>query len=264
MARINKWILGAVMKKAALGIIAIAALIGTPALAADMALKAPPPPPCLWCGWYVGANVGFSWGTASDSVDFVPTGFTPSPIATDTTHPAGVLGGAQAGFNWQHGPAVFGIETDIQGSGERDGPVTVPGVTSTCGVPCSVSETDKLTWFGTTRGRVGYAWGNWMVYATGGAAYGGVGTSGTESFTGGIVPLLNLANTTTTRLGWTAGAGIEGQLVGKWTWKVEYLYMDLGTTNLAFAEPPPLSPGNVTQALRFTDNIVRVGVNLHF
>ncbi len=158
---------------------------------------------------------------------------------------------------------VFGIETDIQGSSERD-TTTVAGVTATCGVPCSVTETDKVTWFGTTRGRLGYSWGNWMAYVTGGAAYGGISTKGTESFVGGVVPVLALTDTTTTRLGWTVGGGLEGHLSGQWTWKAEYLHMDFGTVNYSFAEAPPLAPGNITQALHVTDNVVRVGVDYHF
>jgi outer membrane immunogenic protein len=249
------------------GIAALASFIAAPAFAADMPLKAPmpaPTPACVWCGWYVGLNVGYSWGRARDNVNFVPTGFGPSLIATDVTHPNGVIGGGQAGYNWQTGNVVFGLETDIQGSGER-GTSTVAGLAATCGVPCSVTETDRIQWFGTTRGRIGVTAGNsWLFYVTGGAAYGGIRTSGTENFVGGPVAALGLTTATTTRGGWTAGGGVEGQLTGKWTWKVEYLYMDFGTINYAFAEPPPLAPGNVTQALRVTDSVVRGGVNLHF
>jgi len=245
---------------------ALAALIGTPALAADMAVKAPPAPvapACVWCGWYVGVNLGGSWGRVRDTADFIPTGFTPSLIATNATNPDGVIGGGQIGYNWQQGVVVFGLETDIQGSSER-ATASATGVTATCGVPCYVTETDKLTWFGTARARLGVASGSWMAYVTGGAAYGGISTNGTETFVGGIVPALALQNTNTTRGGWTAGGGVEGQLTGKWTWKVEYLYMSFGTWNLAFAEPAPLAPGSVTQSLRVTDNVVRGGVNWHF
>jgi outer membrane immunogenic protein len=236
------------------------------ASAADMAVKARPAPIVApvynWTGFYVGGNIGGSWGRATDDIFFVPGG-TPRLITNEATKPSGVIGGAQAGYNWQTGNVLLGIETDIQGSSQK-ATATVPGVLLTCGVPCSVTETDKLTWFGTTRGRIGYAWADWMLYVTGGVAYGGIRTNGTENFVGAAAPFIALTSATTTRVGWTAGAGVEGRISGQWTWKAEYLYMDFGTVNYAFAEPAPFAVGNITQSLHMTDNIVRVGVNYHF
>jgi outer membrane immunogenic protein len=100
-----------------------------------------------------------------------------------------------------------------------------------------------------------------MAYVTGGAAYGGISTNGTENFVGGVVPTLALANTNTTRGGWTAGGGVEGQLTGKWTWKVEYLYMSFGTWNLAFAESPPL-PDAMPRRARAVPNQVNLSVSV--
>jgi outer membrane immunogenic protein len=265
---------GISLKKILLGAAALVAISAVSASAADMApayTKAPPPvvaPVYNWTGFYVGGNIGGGWGHATDPVYFQATGF-PTPLLTEngSTSPSGVLGGAQAGYNWQTSNLVLGIETDIQGSGISATAIT-PGLLSTCGVPCSVTETDKLTWFGTTRGRIGYGWTNWMVYATGGAAYGGVNTSGVENFVGGVTPQQQsqqlLTSTTTTRVGWTAGAGVEGRFAGQWSWKLEYLYMDFGTNNYAFPDAPPLAPGTITQSLHLTSNVVRVGVNYHF
>lgn len=251
-----------------LGVVGVLSLLASApwsgARAADLLLKAPPPVPVWsWSGFYLGLNVGGSWGRASDTISFIPPGGAPALIANERTSPDGIIGGGQVGYNWQRGHVVFGIESDIQGSGQQDS-ATVTGVTATCGVPCSVTESDRLTWFGTTRGRLGYAWVNWMAYVTGGAAYGGIRTSGTENFVGGVVPTLALTSSTQTRGGWTVGGGLEGHLRGRWTWKVEYLHMDFGTTNFAFAEPAPLAPGLVTQSLRVTDNVLRAGVDWHF
>jgi len=98
------------MKKLA-NVIAIAALIGTPALAADMAVKAPPPTPApvsSWTGWYVGANVGGHWGTdkITTTTDagggFGPDGAAAIDAASPISlRPEGVIGGVQAGYNWQ-------------------------------------------------------------------------------------------------------------------------------------------------------------------
>ena len=255
------------MKRINLGLAVLALTFVAPlsaVFAADLAYKAPccsQAPAWSWSGFYGGVNLGGSWGYANDTVAFTPPGGASVPIATDITHPSGVIGGAQAGFNWSGGPLVFGIETDIQAAAQSN-TATAVGVITTCGVPCSVTETDKVTWFGTTRGRVGFAAGNWMPYVTGGVAYGGINTSGTENFTG--FPSLALTSATTTRAGWTAGGGVEGHLAGQWTWKVEYLYLDFGRTNFAFAEPAGFAPGTVTQSLRVTDNVARFGVNWYF
>jgi outer membrane immunogenic protein len=119
------------MKKLLISSIAALGLIGTPAFAADMAVNALPPAPAsayTWTGWYAGGNVGYSWGNArtdtagSATITALGTGFTnPFAFANSQTQPVtGVIGGGQAGFNYQVGPQwVLGFEADIQGSGEQ-------------------------------------------------------------------------------------------------------------------------------------------------
>lgn len=255
---------GAATRKFAILFAALA--FSGPAFAADLAIpvKAPPPAPVPvynWTGFYAGLNIGGGWGQASNNFNFAPATGGVFPIATDSSHPDGVIGGGQFGYNWQTGSMVLGIETDIQGSGQR-GSATAPGAVATCAPGCTISETDKLTWFGTTRGRIGAASGGWLAYVTGGAAYGGLKSTGVELVAlGGQVPFSN----STTRAGWTIGGGVEAALIGNWTWKVEYLYMDLGTANFATPVPvPPFLAGNDTQAMHFTDSIVRGGLNLRF
>ena len=251
------------MKKVSLGIAAVAALIGTPALAADIALKAPccATPVYNWTGFYGGLNAGASWGQAGNTFNFVPTGVAPAFIASDSSHPAGFIGGGQLGYNWQVNTVVLGLETDVQGSTQRAS-ATAPGLATTC-AGCSVSETDKLTWFGTTRGRIGLASDGWLPYVTGGVAYAGVQSNGTQPVPGiSVVPTLGGS---TVRTGWTVGGGLEAALSGRWTWKVEYLYMNLGTANFTTSSPtPPFAPGSFTQSMSVTDSIVRGGVNLRY
>jgi outer membrane immunogenic protein len=148
--------------------------------------------------------------------------------------------------------------------------------------PFIATETNKIDWFGTVRGRLGLTSDHWLFYTTGGLAYGHVSSSG-------VFQPLNFGNTpfvwnnSATKVGWTVGAGIENVFFGNWSWRVEYLYMDLGkltatTTGGAsncYGAPPPPPPGlgvcllptslgTLTTTSHFTDNIVRVGLNYQF
>jgi outer membrane immunogenic protein len=181
-----------------------------------------------WTGFYIGANVGFSSG----STDFNGIG------STDLT---GIIGGGQIGYNWQApgSPWVFGIEFDGQGSGEDDS-ATIAGVTLT----------DSLPWFVTARGRLGYAVTPMiMVYGTAGAAW--VDHKFTAS-AGGVT-----ISSEEARLGWAAGAGIEGAFNRAWSWKLEYLHLDTGNFNTNLLGVVPVN-------LHVTDDIGRVGINYHF
>ena len=120
-------------------------------------------------------------------------------------------------------------------------PQTVPGG--------AANNTWKFPWFGTARGRIGYAPDNWLLYFTGGLVYGQT-KSDVTSPTGTL-------SESTTRVGWTLGGGAEVPISAKWTAKLEYLYMSLGSRiffqNTAFA---------VDTKLR--DNVLRLGVNYKF
>jgi outer membrane immunogenic protein len=308
--------------RAAAGALAIVAAAASPAPAADMrpVLKAPPPAIYNWTGFYVGANAGYSWGRSRNDWNF----FVPNFFVGDTTCATltgggalcvaggessslrGAIGGLQAGYNWQSGNYLVGVETDFQLSGQK-GDGTFNGQTAvfaiTGGVPVgtsiSATYTERLRWLGTLRGRVGYASDGWLVYATGGLAYGRVAIDGSATSPGvptldlfgsacagvgavallvGICPLANLSNSTT-KAGWTLGFGAEGALAGGWSWKLEYLHVDLGSFTTTFALIPgcfgggaggaaaclQVGPGNTaTVTSRITDEIVRVGLNYRF
>ncbi|MFY9694705.1 MAG: outer membrane protein [Xanthobacteraceae bacterium] len=229
-----------------------------------MAVKAPLPasaPTFSWTGFYAGLNIGGGSGNASDTFTLIDVGLPPFPMGSDSNHITGVIGGGQAGYNWQIGQYVLGIETDIQGTDQ-----TGSAITSCSALVCApggiITNTEKLTWFGTTRGRVGVAFGNWLTYVTGGAAYGREESNWTALFP----PLLSFSNSTT-RSGWTVGGGVEASLVGNWTWKVEYLYIDLGTATFTAGNLPGAffaAGTTLTETVHFTDNILRAGVNLRF
>jgi outer membrane immunogenic protein len=263
------------------------------ALAADLPVKAPrytPPPPApvySWTGFYIGGNVGYSWGNADSDISADPVTanfgvFTipiPGFVGSDSMKPKGIIGGGQIGYNWQFSPNwVVGLEADWQASGEKASHSFTNPFSFTPASPAvlvtGTAVTDyeaKISWFGTLRGRIGYAWDRVMLYATGGLAYGEVKVAGTNTVSGtaGIFgPFLAVTAIGHSKVnaGWTVGAGIEGALVDHWTWKAEYLYMDLGSVN----DPDELvtfinaSGGRVTTHTNFTDNIVRVGLNYKF
>jgi outer membrane immunogenic protein len=256
------------------------------ASAADLALKAPPPAPVYsWTGFYIGANVGYSWGKATslyNDPNFGNSGLGPPSLNPLSQKLDGVIGGGQIGYNWQVDKSwVVGLEADIQGSGERGSayfsdPYSV-GVA--CDVFCStVSGTMKvaLDWFGTARARVGVLVNpTTMLYGTGGLAFGGINASGTITdacFTGRpptCTPASWGFSNTTIKAGWTAGAGIEGAIPNttNWTWKLEYLYLNLGSVSGSGLEAGvggDFGPLPYTWNSRVTDNILRVGVNYNF
>jgi outer membrane immunogenic protein len=198
---------------------------------------------------------------------------------------SGFIGGGQIGYNWQfYNSFVAGVEADIQGiagSGSSKtlgtaAPVTVPVVAGEAYLG-GISSSKRLDYIGTVRGRLGWLFTpTLLVYGTGGLAYGGVQTN-TSVFNANNVfccnhlpPMFGASAFSDTRVGWTAGAGLEWMFMPNWSAKVEYLYYDLGTVNSAFFIP---AIDNVTgfQAFfagqtraRFNGNIVRAGVNYHF
>jgi outer membrane immunogenic protein len=269
---------------AATALVAFAAIDA--ASAADMALKAPPPadPGWNWTGWYAGANIGYSWGrdhgpiTLSDPV--AGTLFS----VTGNTRLDGVIGGGQIGYNWQSQNWVYGLEADIQASGQRGntnlvcpggaptaltGPPGLAILNGTCSpghvgdtapfnvpaFPVTDSVSEKLDWFGTFRGRIGpTVTPKTFAYLTGGLAYGhvsvantvsGVNIIGPQGVNGStLVPVGGGISNGTIKVGWTIGAGIETVLWGHWTGKIEYLYIDLGTVSGSFITPIITPAGN--------------------
>jgi outer membrane immunogenic protein len=261
------------MKKLLLATTAFVVLAAASASAADMRARpayAPPPPVYSWNGWYIGGNVGYSWGHAKyDSTTTTSVlGVTVAGNAISESQKIdGVIGGVQTGYNYQFGGWVWGWETDFQGSGQKGGQ-TLSGVLATAvgPVPATLVTDHKLEWFGTARSRLGFLWGqNVLVYGTAGIAYGRVKDSAALSVGAAPVTAAALATFRDVKAGWTAGAGIEGALGGGWSAKLEYLYIDLGKAELTNAAAVTIGGAtvvaNATQSLRTTDNIVRVGLN---
>ncbi len=253
--------------------------LASSALAADMPVKAravvPVDPPYNWTGFYVGGNIGYSWGDADVTANFF-NNVTGVLLATGTGSfdMNGVIGGLQAGYNWQTGPWVLGLEADIQASGEKGsvgffcgGVICSPLQTAIpiAAAPVTASISHHLDWFGTLRLRAGYTvTPRILAYVTGGLAYGHVETDGLlTGFNAFGVATSTGFSDSRWKGGWTIGGGIEAQLTGNWTAKIEYLYMDLGSisnTAVVVNAPPIRAEFNTD----ITDHILRVGLNYKF
>jgi outer membrane immunogenic protein len=207
------------MRTGLIGTAAALALTTTAAGAADLyrgsppyASAAPPMPYTYsWMGPYLGANIGYRWGALSNS----------------GAEPNGVAGGFQGGYNWQIGQFVLGAEADLQ-------------LSNASGTFANYKFSNP--WFGTVRGRAGYAMNNILFYGTLGLAYGrghvDIGSVGEDNLHGG----------------WTAGGGLEVGLTRNWSVRAEYLYLDLGTE----------SYGLTGTSNGLTANLVRFGVDYRF
>ena len=247
-----------------------------PAMAADLPYKAPPPvmaPLPTWTGFYLGLNGGYSWGRSSRELNFVTaTGATliaPSGVVTTGgTELEGGLFGGQIGYNWQTANWVFGFESDIQWANQRgsrafNGLIPLAGGGALTGAVVD----QKLEWFGTFRGRGGFLVGqSALLYVTGGLAYGSLQTDiALAGLTAAGAGIAATASGSGTRVGWTVGTGLEWKFSPNWSAKVEYLYMDIGsTTNTAFITTPAGVTVGANVTSRVTDNIIRGGFNYQF
>lgn len=230
-----------------------------PAFAADLPAReyakspavVPPVPYYDWSGFYVGVNIGGSWGHSSST----NTALDGTNVSSGSRNDSAVIGGGQIGYNFMAAPhLLLGVEADIQGSSAKNTATSPDG---------SNSYASKLDDFGTARGRVGFTQDNWLFYGTGGFAWSYGSVTRTQIVAVASVPPIPAAAGTVetvnnARTGWTAGAGIEWGISQNWTARVEYLYLDFGTANSVF----PLS--NRQQTTSSSMNIARVGVNYKF
>jgi outer membrane immunogenic protein len=261
---------------------ALAALVAGPAMAADLPVKAPPIVPVYdWTGFYIGINGGYSFGRSETDFDF--PGF---PVVSGKFNINGAVLGGQAGHNWQVNPKwVVGVEGDLQWARQTgtleiaDGPFCVTPITtnfpvSTCNTAQATLE-QRLTWFGTLRGRVGVLAAPYLLlYATGGVAFGEFENNvtvanitqattfiGAAPVPGPAIVTTAAGSTNNNRIGWTVGGGAEFILHGPWTAKMEFLFVDYGnfSNTYTLAGVPVL-----TTNTHMIDNILRFGLNYRF
>jgi len=268
------------VKRICLSIAALAALTAGQAFAADLppappvykapAAYVPVEPPCMWCGFYVGAYAGYGWGNSDATGTLDPTsafGNAP-PVAqpaynanmSPTLKPNGFTGGGTIGGNWQTGSLVFGAEGDFGYSGLSD------TVTTTVAPPGHVALTSitkvNTNWVATLRARAGWAFGPVLVYVTGGGA--ATDLNFNQNNTYATLGPTGIENTSfsNTKFGWTAGGGLEYMFSRNWTAKAEYLYMDFGS--ISGTGIVPIQPVTVSHSANLTVNLARAGVNYKF
>ncbi len=197
-----------------------------------------------WSGFYAGVNGGYGWNNENQLADpFIPFG---------GASPTGGFGGGQIGYNWQGGfglgrQFVFGIEADLQGSDIRDRAIDATGA----------FYRSNLDYFGTVRGRLGYAIDRTLFYFTGGFAYGGLHKRTDDS---GFDFRYN-----DTATGYVIGGGVEYKINPAWSVKAEYQYMNFGKNDLTDVSGAGAgSFASFTGVSKDDDyHTVRVGLNYH-
>ena len=260
-------------------LVAAFAFAAFPALAADMYAGGLQGVPAymvysVWSGFYLGVNGGYAWDANSSTLNTTAfhdydnhKGFGATTFTTQ-----GGFGGGQIGFNVQRDRLVFGIEADIQGAGiaGKQASFAIDNATDT-DVATGALVKSWLDWFGTLRGRLGYSFGNSMLYATGGLAFGSItdtltGTVTSEQYLGGysVVPIAG--SNTSTAIGYAVGAGFETMLAPFLSVKAEYLYMDLGSTSLYDSSGVAVSygyidKGDASAKVDHTYHTARLGLN---
>jgi outer membrane immunogenic protein len=252
------------------GVAALALLDASSAGAADLPRALPVKAlaaavPFNWSGFYIGGHVGYGWGevTGDSAANItVPPGLGFSnPPGTQifsfdrNLKPNGALGGGQFGYNYQINSTVLGFETDFSWTGQKD-VFNFNATRFVSGEDYVYGETlrAKLEYMGTVRGRLGYAFGMFMPYITGGFAWGHVIGDFNSSLTQLFGPTQTIfASQAKTLTGGTIGAGFEYAFAPKWSVKAEYLYVDLGKQTF-FA-------GQSGSAFIFQDHTLRLGIN---
>jgi outer membrane immunogenic protein len=253
-----------------------AAWIGTPAFAAEMALKASPILPQIynWSGCYVGGTVGGAFGRSSYSGN--PTGDfrTPEPvgepsiipnlsaITTRALDPSNVIGGGELGCNWQIRSLIVGLEGDFSGWNlSKSSMATGPGDPEAPGTTLTAATSESSHWLATVRPRLGFAYNNWLFYATGGIAFTNVTFSQSVLFSASSSSMAGSVASSLT--GWTAGGGVEYGVTPNWVLKAEYLYVGFPSQNLTEFNPafPTFS---ASASNRLSASIVRVGLDYKF
>ncbi len=226
--------------------------LATTAMAADLPEPTPPvevaPAPVApvfnWTGAYLGASLGGSFGNGKvTGVDF-GTPYSSNPSTS------GVIGGIFGGYNYQVTPNfVIGAEADISAT-SAEGKSSIYAA----GMPSALNYRSSSSYLGTVRARAGVAFDRFLVYGTGGLAYGDQEVRLRDTVNGGTV------KSTSNRVGWTLGAGVEGGITQNLLARVEYLYADLGSESYGNS----YGAIGLSAKAKLNTNIVRAGIAYKF
>jgi outer membrane immunogenic protein len=274
--------------------IAVASVVGlslfaSASQAADMPVKAPPvvAPVFTWAGFYIGAHAG----AVHSRTDIDPytgplfpaflSGGVPLilVVGINDTLPGArdrdtsFIGGGQAGYNWQAGRYVFGVEVDVSGTGIENTAIAsntrFPGTTASQTV--TTTYTTEVDWMASFRGRLGYAFDRVLVYATGGAAVAHVDVTASTTVTHGpaviipATPQTLIGSDSDTRWGWTVGGGLQWAVTDAWSIGAEYRHTDFRRHAATGALQIPDNTGGVfataSPGVRLTTDQVTARVN---
>lgn len=233
--------------------LAVLLLSSAPALAADLAPQPVEPTepvvlPFSWTGFYVGGHVGYAWGSENDGLSTVVVPTTPPTEgpAADHFNVNGVIGGLHAGYNEQFDSnIVVGLEGDIDAAGIHGSHTVFDAVNGNSRLSM------RNNWQGSVRARLGYAFDRILIYATGGVAFADQHEKW-NIFDGSFI-----GSKTDTRVGWTAGGGVEYAIDDHWSVRLEVRYSDFGKSRYV------VGPGTSFRA-GFNETAGTIGVSYKF
>jgi outer membrane immunogenic protein len=245
--------------------LASAAMLLSPLAAhsADVAVKAPPPPPVpvfSWTGFYIGGNIGGAWANNRFTDTLFLTNF-------NNNNTGVFIGGGQIGGNYQIGQFVIGGELDFDlAATNNNAGVVIPGVGN-------IVVTDNNRWISTVAARFGWAIDHWLVYGKAGGGLVGNNDLTLTNLTTGVsftcgsarapfTSFINCGNNST--FGWLVGAGFEYAFTNNWTVKFEYDYLGLGSRTFFIPATAPLLAGDTFTSNARNLQMVKIGFNYLF
>lgn len=228
-----------------------------------------------WTGLYVGASVGYAWGSADTATSVGCPGngsicvgapdsnsLAVGATATRSDEPASTVGGSSIGYDWQRSQMVYGLVVDVGAMNLDDSHRTIasfPAAAATYTVATSV-DTD---WLATARGRIGIANGPFLMYATAGLAFTQLRVA--NSYTDTLAAGSGTDSATQNKTGVVIGGGAEYAMTRNWRLFGEYLFTDFGKVS---ATSTIVSTGGLTNRLttstELSAHILRGGVNYKF
>jgi len=237
---------------------AVALSMATPALAADMPMKAAPPPllPVFsWTGFYIGGNIGGAWSNNRWNDTLVVTNF-------NNGNNGVFIGGGQIGGNYQIGQFVIGAEWDFDwaANNNNSAAVFVPGVGN-------IAVTANNRWISTVAARFGWAIDHVLLYGkAGGGWVGSNNLTVTNLTTGASLTCGSFLNScgNNNNGGWLLGAGVEYAFAPNWTVKAEYDYLGLGNRTFFVPATAPFLAGDTFTSNNRNVQMVKIGVNYLF
>lgn len=224
------------------------------------------PAPYDWSGLYAGVNAGIAWSNTDIEQSHYIRGNRIKDLDENVnSNQSAFTGGAMIGYNYQIDSIVLGAEADFNYLGfsddqQHDRDHVAPNGHA---VDAMSRQSFDANWYGTVRGRLGYAIDNLMLYGTGGLAYGHMKAKAELDVVGPLGKFTYEGSTSTTNFGWTAGGGFEYGL-DRWTLGAEYLFVDLGSAEWDGDVTPAVATADAKGSVDYQFSVVRATAKLRF